>query len=114
VGVTDAAFDHYSDALRLEPRSVAALDGRARLWRDTGLLGPALADAHRARYFAPKSAEVRNTLGTILDRRGLCHEALAEYREALRLKPDAVWAQENVERLGECPQPRRHEGTKAR
>lgn len=102
VGVTDAAFDHYSDALRLAPRSIAALDGRARLWRDTGLLGPALADAHRARYFAPTSAEVRNTLGTILERRGLCAEALAEYREALRLKPDAVWARENVERLGTC------------
>lgn len=106
VGVTDAAFDHYSDALRLAPRSIAALDGRARLWRDTGLLGPALTDAHRARYFAPTSAEVHNTLGTILERRGLCAEALAEYREALRLKPDAAWARENVERLGECPQPR--------
>jgi len=99
VGVRDMAFDHYSDALQLEPRNVAAFDGRARLWRDVGFLAPALADAHRAKYFAPRSAEVRNTLGTILERRGLCHDALAEYREALRLKPDAAWAQQNVSRL---------------
>jgi len=99
VGVRDVAFDHYSDALRLEPRNVAAFDGRARLWRDVGFLAPALADAHRAKYFAPTSAEVRNTLGTILERRGLCRDALAEYQEALRLKPDAAWAQQNVTRL---------------
>jgi tetratricopeptide (TPR) repeat protein len=99
VGIHDVAVDHYSDALRLEPRSAAALDGRARLWRDSHVLGLALADAHRARFYAPKSAAVRNTLATILERRGLCREALAEYREALRLKPDAAWAQENVTRL---------------
>jgi tetratricopeptide (TPR) repeat protein len=101
VGVQDIALDHYTDALRLEPRNIAALDGRARLWRDAGLIVPALADAHRARYFDPASAAVRNTLGTILERRGLCHQALAEYREALRLSPGAGWAKRNVTRLAD-------------
>ena len=101
VGIRDVAFDHYTDALRLEPRNVAAFDGRARLWRDVGFLTPALSDAHRAKYFAPASAQVRNTLGTILERSGQCREALAEYREALRLKPDAGWAQQNVTRLAD-------------
>ena len=99
LGVRDLAFDHYSDALTLEPRNAAAFDGRARVWRDWGFVGLALADAHRARYYQPASATVRNTLGTILELRGLCREALAEYREALRLKPDAAWAQQNVTRL---------------
>jgi len=101
VGVQDIALDHYSDALRLAPKSVPALDGRARLWRDAGMIVPALADAHRARYYDPTSAEVRNTLGTILERRGLCAEALGQYREALRLRPDAAWAQQNVTRLAD-------------
>jgi Flp pilus assembly protein TadD len=104
VGVEDLALDHYGDALLLNPRDIAALDGRARLWRDNDLFGWALADAHRARYYAPDSAEVHNTLGTILERRGLCQGALAEYRQALRLNPDAAWAQQNVTRLtANCP-----------
>lgn len=97
--VRDMAYDHYSDALALDSRSAAALEGRARLLRDVGLMAMALADAHRARYFAPRSAEVRNTLGTILERRGFCVEALAQYRTALQLKPDAPWAAQNIERL---------------
>lgn len=101
VGVRDVAYDHYTEAIKLEPRNVVAFDGRARLWRDVGLLGPALTDAHRAKYFDPTSAAVRNTLGTILERQGLCPAALTEYREAVRLKPDAAWAQQNVTRLAD-------------
>ena len=103
VGVYDQAYDHYSEALRLAPRNTTAFDGRARLLRDAGLIGLALADAHRARYFGPRSAEVRNTLGTILERQGLCRQALRQYEEAARLAPDAAWAQQNVARLtGSC------------
>ncbi len=101
VGVQDLALDHYTDALRLEPRNVAALEaGRGcgamrvcccRRWATRTAPGT----SH------PTSATVRNTLGTILERRGLCHEALAEYREALRLEPDAGWAQQNVTRLAD-------------
>ena len=104
VGVRDQAYGHFSDALRLDRHSAAALDGRARLLRDAGLIAMALNDAHRARYFEPRSAGVRNTLGTILERQGLFVESLAEYREAARLRPDAGWARQNVERLTTtCP-----------
>ena len=99
LGIRDLAFDHYSDALAYDRHNESAFDGRARVWRDWGFIALALADAHRARYFHPASATARNTLGTILERQGLCREALAEYREALRLKPDAAWAQQNVTRL---------------
>ena len=75
LGVLDAAFDQFSQAIALEPRNATAWDGRARLWRDWGLIVPALGDAHRARYFAPKRAEVLNTLGTILERAGQCDGA---------------------------------------
>ena len=99
LGIRDLAFDHYSDVLTFDPRSAAAFDGRARVWRDWGFVALALADAHRARFFQPTSAAVRNTLGTVLEMRGLCIEALAEYREALRMQPDAAWARVNVTRL---------------
>jgi tetratricopeptide (TPR) repeat protein len=101
LGVRDLAFDHYSDALAYDPRNATAFDGRARLWRDWGFLGLALADAHRARYFRPASAEAHNTLGTILERQGLCQQALAEYQEAARLDPAATWAGQNARRVAD-------------
>lgn len=99
LGIRDLAYDHYSDALVYDRRSAAAFDGRARVWRDWGFVALALGDAHRARHYQPASATVRNTLGTVLELRGLCREALAEYREALRIEPGATWAQQNVTRL---------------
>ena len=99
VGVSDQAYDHYTAALALEPRNVRAFEGRARLLRDVGLPGMALTDAHWAKFLAPRSAEVRNTLGTILEGQGHCADALAQYREAARLQPTASWARQNVARL---------------
>jgi tetratricopeptide (TPR) repeat protein len=104
LGVSDMAYEHLSEALAIEPRSSAALDGRARLLRDVGLMAMALADANRARFLAPESAAVRNTLGTILERLGQCREALAAYREAARLSQGAEWASGNAARLtASCP-----------
>ena len=58
-----------SDAIALEPRNAAAWDAREGVAR-LGMIAPALVDVHRARYFAPERAHVRNTLGTILERAG--------------------------------------------
>lgn len=104
LGVSDMAYEHLSQALAIEPRSFQALDSRARLLRDVGLMAMALADANRARFNAPGSAAVRNTLGTILERLGQCREALAAYREAARLSDGADWARSNASRLSaSCP-----------
>jgi tetratricopeptide (TPR) repeat protein len=118
LGVLDAAFEQFSQAIGLEPRNATAWDGRARLWRDWGLITPALADVHRARYFAPRRAEVLNTLGTILERAGQCNGARNAYRDAIELDGRAAWATQNLARLemhgDDCgvralrrPQPRR-------
>lgn len=102
--VWDMAYEHFSRALALDQRSIAALDGRARLLRDVGLLGMALGDAHRALYIAPRSAVSRNTLGTILEKLGQCQEATAAYREAARLSQGAEWATGNAARMSaSCP-----------
>jgi tetratricopeptide (TPR) repeat protein len=99
VGVLDAAFDQFSQALVLDRRNVSAWDGRARVWRDWGMITPALTDAHRARYLAPQNAAVLNTLGTILERAGQCESARSVYRDALRLDDRAMWARQNLTRL---------------
>lgn len=99
LGIRDLAFDHYSDALRLDPEYAPAWDRRARLWRDWYMIALALGDAHRGAYFAPESGEAQNTLGTVLESAGQCEAALSAYRKALVLAPGAGWASENVERL---------------
>jgi tetratricopeptide (TPR) repeat protein len=99
VGVYDAAFDHFSDALTLDPRNVSALDGRARVWRHWGMTESALADVHRALFFGPDRADAWNTLGTILEAAGQCVEARAAYDRAVKAAATADWARANAERL---------------
>ncbi len=99
VHVRDAAFDQFSAAIALDKKSVAAWDGRARLWRDWGMVEQALHDVYRARYYGPDRPEVLNTLGTILERVGECGAARAAYEQALKLAPSAPWAKENVGRM---------------
>jgi tetratricopeptide (TPR) repeat protein len=99
LGVYDAAFDQYSDALRLEPKNATALDGRARIWRHWGITEFALNDIHRAMFYAPERADLRNTLGTILEAAGQCQEASRAYAAALKLDPSAGWAKSNLDRL---------------
>lgn len=103
--ITDHALAHYDEALKREANLVAALDGRARTWRDLRLPGLALADALRARYHAPASPAVRNTLGTIHEALGQLDLARQEFAEALRLDPSAQYARENLDRLDRQPAP---------
>jgi predicted Zn-dependent protease len=97
--VLDAAFDHFSEAIVLDAKNAAAWDGRARVWRDWGFVGPALADVHRARFFGPDRADIYNTLGTILERAGQCESARHAYQDALARDAQATWARENLTRL---------------
>jgi len=97
--VYDAAYDYFSDALRLNPKSVGAWEGRARVWRDWRLTGPALSDVSRARFYGPDRPEVLNTLGTILEQAGQWSAAKDAYVSALKLDPSASWARDNLQRL---------------
>ncbi len=99
VHVYDAAFDQYSDALALDPRSVVAWDERARVWRHWGMTELALSDVHRAIFYGPDEAAPRNTLGTILEAAGQCSGARQAYADAVTRNPDATWARDNLSRL---------------
>jgi tetratricopeptide (TPR) repeat protein len=96
LGVLDAAYDHFKAALRLNSRDAAAFDGLARVWRDWGLPNVALGDAHRAIYYAPASATVYNTLGTILQKLGQTAAAEAAFEAALQRDPNASYALNNL------------------
>ena len=94
--IDDRALDYLHQAHLLDPRDAATYDSLARLWRDGGLLNLALADAHRALYYAPDSAAVHNTLGTILQALGQRKPARREYEKALQLDPAAAYALNNL------------------
>jgi tetratricopeptide (TPR) repeat protein len=102
--VYDAAFDHYSAAIRLDPKNATALDGRARVWRHWGMTEPALLDIHRALYYSQGRPDLMNTLGTILEAAGQCSEAHEAYEGAVKLDPSATWAKSNLDRL-QCAPP---------
>lgn len=97
--VDDAAFDHLKAALRLDPTDASAYDELARIWRDWGFAHLGLADSARAVYYAPRSAVVHNTHGTLLAATGQPDAARREFESALALDPGAAFAAENLCRL---------------
>jgi Flp pilus assembly protein TadD len=94
--VADKAHEYLDKAAALAPRDSTTYDFRARMWRDGGLTDRALADAHRAVYYAPSSAAAHNTLGTVLQALGRHGEARKEYERAVALDPSAAYALNNL------------------
>jgi Flp pilus assembly protein TadD len=95
-GVRDKAFDYLSEGVRRDPTDPALHDALARAWRDWGFADRGLSAAHRAVYYAPRSAEARNTLGTILWALGNRTEARVAFEQAAELDPQAWYAWRNL------------------
>jgi tetratricopeptide (TPR) repeat protein len=94
--VFDCAYDQLKSALRLAPHDAATFDGLARIWRDWGFPELGLGDAYRAIYYAPKSPEFQNTLGTVLYALGDTREAERRFALAHALDPGAAYALSNL------------------
>lgn len=95
-GVGDRAFDYLDAGLRHHPAAAALHDAQARLWRDWGFAERGLAAAHRAVFFAPRSPETRNTLGTVLWALGERAAARRAFAAAAALDPGAWYAWHNL------------------
>ena len=95
-GVLDAAYRNFNRAIALNPRDGAAYEGLARVWRDWRLPALALGDAHRAVYYAPRSASARNTYGTVMQALGRYDDARRAYELAASLDPRGAYALNNL------------------
>jgi Flp pilus assembly protein TadD len=94
--VDDYAFRHLQRAVVLEPCNSEAHEGLARLWRDWGMAGAALGDAHRAVYCRPQSPSAYNTLGTVLAALDQKENARSAFEFAVRLDNRAGYALNNL------------------
>ncbi len=83
----DYAYRHFQRATVLDSCDAASYDGMARLWRDWGMPDLALSDVYRALHCNGKSAEIYNTIGTILETLGQQPAAERAYQRALALDP---------------------------
>jgi tetratricopeptide (TPR) repeat protein len=98
-GQNEAALGNFSQALRIAPDFAKAYYSRALTYLKDGQMQPAELDFRAALQhgldaeFAP---DADNTLGVILAQRGQITEAIAQFREAVRLRPDLVVAQRNL------------------
>lgn len=96
LGIADAAFEHASAAVRLDPKNATAYDLRARIWRVWGLAHLGLSDARRAVALAPGSATAWNTLGLILEGAGDTPMALRAYLRSVQIDTQAAYAWNNI------------------
>ncbi|HYT76728.1 MAG TPA: tetratricopeptide repeat protein, partial [Vicinamibacterales bacterium] len=95
-GVLDFAFRHLQRALALDHCDAAAYDGMARLWRAWGRPDVAMGEAYRAIHCNPRSAEIYNTLGTVMQMLGQNENAHDAYAHAVALDSHAAFALNNL------------------
>jgi Flp pilus assembly protein TadD len=96
LAIYDRAHQLLQRATFVDRRDALTYAALARLWRDAGFPGLGLADAHRAVFYAPASAEHRNTLGTVLQALGRRELARNQYEQAVTLDPQAWYAFNNL------------------
>lgn len=95
-GILDDAFRHLQKAVALDSCDAAAWDGMARIWRIWGRSDVAMGYAYRALHCNPTSAEIYNTLGTIMQTLGQVQNAYAAYQHAATLDDRAAYPLSNL------------------
>ncbi len=95
-GVDDRAFDYLLTGLVRFPRAAALHDAVARMWRDWDLPDHALRHAYLAVRYAPASASVHNTLGTVLWAVSAREAAARAFAAAVAIDAGATYAADNA------------------
>ncbi len=102
----EAAAQVYEDTLEVDPRNLYALNHLGLAYKQLGLLDDAERVLRKAIAVDPKAARpasrnIHNYLGLIYWEKGDIGEAIAEFRESIRLFPKDIWARQSLASLYE-------------
>jgi tetratricopeptide (TPR) repeat protein len=94
------AVEEFQQALRIQPDTWTTRRALAGAESAAGQFDAALSDYRLALSAAPAlaSADIRNDLGLTMSRQGKFADAIGEFAEALRLRPDFAEARTNLAR----------------
>ncbi len=98
-GETDLALSLYDRAVLVKPDYAEAYHRRAILFLSDDNYAEALRDLNEALSLEPRHFGAWTGLGAILERFGSTSEALAAYREALKIHPNLAQAKQGERRL---------------
>ena len=101
-GRTEEAVQHFQRALALDPKYAPAHYNLGNVWLDANRPRDAIVEYRLALQYegSETSAECHNNLGVALAEIGRIDEARAEFREALRIRPDFPDAKRNLAKAG--------------
>jgi len=94
-GDLEKALVDYTRAIVLDPRYVAAYNGRGVVHWGRGEIDQAIADYTKAIDLAPKFAAAYNNRGAAYQRKGEYAKAVADYTKAIELDPKFALAYRN-------------------
>ncbi len=103
----EAAAQIYEDTVNVEPHNLYALNHLGLAYKQLGRLDDAEWVLRKAVEIDPKSARpdsknLRNYLALIYLEKGDIGEAIAEFRESIRLFPKDIWSRQNLASLYEA------------
>ena len=103
----EAAAQVYEDTLEVESHNLYALNHLGLAYKQLGRLDDAERVLRKAVEIDPKSARpdsknLRNYLALIYLEKGDIGEAIAEFRESIRLFPKDIWSRQNLASLYEA------------
>ena len=101
LGNYEAAIEQFENSLRINSRNLYALNHLGLAYKQTGKLDDAEMTLRKALTIDPtckrtESKNLHNYLALIFQERGDIGEAIAEYRESVRLFHNDIWARQQL------------------
>ena len=90
------ALEHYTEALRLNPRLAEAYNNRGNVYNIMSEPDCAIKDFTKAIQLKPDYADAYNNRGNAYDKKGDFDRAIENFTKAIQLKPDLVEAYYNL------------------